>query len=56
MIKDYKPRVIISTDIGGKDPDDYQSLVHYLLYTDIVKTEALISSPPFIRGSCRRLG
>jgi hypothetical protein len=42
-----KPRIIISTDIGGKDPDDYQSLVHYLLYSDMVKTEALISSPPF---------
>lgn len=41
------PRVIISTDIGGKDPDDFQSLVHYLLYADILDTEGIISSPPY---------
>jgi hypothetical protein len=39
-------RVIISTDIGGADPDDVQSLVHYLLYADLFETEGLISSPP----------
>lgn len=38
-------RVIVSTDIGGSDPDDFQSMVHYLLYTDIFDTEGLISSP-----------
>lgn len=38
-------RVIISTDIGGSDPDDFQSLVHYLLYSDLFDTEGLISSP-----------
>lgn len=41
-----KPRVIISTDIGGSDPDDFQSLVHYLVYADVFETEGLISSPP----------
>ena len=41
-----KTRVIISTDIGGYDPDDFQSLVHYLVYADLVETEGLISSPP----------
>ncbi len=41
-----KPRVIISTDIGGSDPDDFQSMIHYLLYTDVFKTEGLISSLP----------
>jgi len=40
-------RVIISTDIGGNDPDDFQSMVHYLLYADLFDTEGLISSPPF---------
>ncbi|MCM1131516.1 MAG: DUF1593 domain-containing protein [Roseburia sp.] len=37
-------RIIISTDIGGSDPDDFQSMVHYLLYSDLFDTEGLISS------------
>jgi hypothetical protein len=41
-----KPRVIVSTDIGGSDPDDFQSMVHYLIYADVFDTEGLISSPP----------
>src|SRR5690554_1600096 len=44
--KTDKPRVIISTDIGGSDPDDYQSMVHFLLYADRFEIEGLISSPP----------
>ncbi|MCC9602603.1 DUF1593 domain-containing protein [Stieleria sp. JC731] len=39
-------RVLISTDIGGSDPDDFQSLVHLLLYADVLDIEGLISSPP----------
>jgi Protein of unknown function (DUF1593) len=38
-------RVIVSTDIGGTDPDDFQSLVHFLLYADMFDVEGLISSP-----------
>ncbi len=38
-------RVLVSTDIGGTDPDDFQSMVHYLLYADLFDTEGLISSP-----------
>ncbi len=41
-----RPRVIVSTDIGGSDPDDFQSMVHYLVYADVFETEGLISSPP----------
>ena len=41
-----KPRVIVSTDIGGSDPDDFQSMVHYLVCADAFETEGLISSPP----------
>ena len=37
-------RVIVTTDIGGSDPDDFQSMVHYLLYSDLFNTEGLISS------------
>ncbi len=39
-------RVIISTDIGGSDEDDIQSMIHYLLYSDLFDTEGIISSPP----------
>jgi hypothetical protein len=38
--------VIVSTDIGGGDNDDRQSMVHYLVYADRFDTEGLISSPP----------
>ncbi|MFM2043894.1 MAG: hypothetical protein RLY86_2470 [Pseudomonadota bacterium] len=41
-----KPRVFISTDIGGSDKDDDQSLVHLLLYADKLQIEGLVSSPP----------
>lgn len=40
-----RPRVIVSTDIGGTDPDDFQSMVHLLLYADVLDIEGLISSP-----------
>jgi hypothetical protein len=38
-------RVIVSTDIGGTDPDDFQSMVHLLLYADVLDIEGLVSSP-----------
>ena len=34
-LADNQYRVIISTDIGGGDEDDIQSMVHYLLYSDV---------------------
>ena len=39
-------RVLISTDIGGSDEDDIQSMIHYFLYSDLFDTEGIISSPP----------
>ena len=36
---------IVSTDIGGTDPDDFQSMVHLLLYADVLDIEGLVSSP-----------
>jgi len=39
-------RVIVSTDIGGSDNDDFQSMVHFLLYADLFDIEGLIASPP----------
>jgi hypothetical protein len=41
-----KPNLIITTDIGGSDPDDYQSMVHFLMYADRFDIKGLISSPP----------
>jgi hypothetical protein len=41
----FRPRVIVSTDIGGTDPDDFQSMIHYLMYADRFQTEGLVSSP-----------
>ncbi|MBK9168454.1 MAG: DUF1593 domain-containing protein [Bryobacterales bacterium] len=38
-------RVLVSTDAGGTDPDDLQSLVHLLLYADLFDIEGLVSSP-----------
>jgi hypothetical protein len=38
-------RVIVSTDIGGTDPGDFQSMVHLLVYADCFDIEGLISSP-----------
>lgn len=38
-------RVIVSSDIGGTDPDDFQSMVHLLVYADLFDIEGLVSSP-----------
>jgi hypothetical protein len=41
-----RPRIIWNTDIGGSDPDDWQSLVHLLVYADRFDIEGLVHSPP----------
>jgi hypothetical protein len=46
-----KPRILISTDIGGTDPDDNQSLAHLLMYSDKFKIEGLVSSPSYGNGN-----
>ena len=38
-------RVLVSSDIGGTDPDDLQLLVHLLVYADCFDLEGLVSSP-----------
>ena len=40
-----KPRVIVSSDIGGTDPDDFQSMIHFLMYADRFQVEGIIASP-----------
>lgn len=46
-----KPRILVSTDIGGTDPDDNQSMAHLLMYNDRFRIEGLISSPSYGNGS-----
>lgn len=40
-----RPRVLVSTDVGGTDYDDFQSMVHVLLYADVLDIEGFVSSP-----------
>lgn len=44
-------RILISTDIGGTDPDDNQSMIHLLMYANEFDIEGLVSSPSFGEGS-----
>jgi hypothetical protein len=46
-----KPRILISTDIGGTDPDDNQSMAHLLMYNEKFSIEGLISSPSYGKGN-----
>lgn len=48
---DPRPRVLISTDIGGTDPDDNQSMAHLLMYNELFQLEGLVSSPSYGDGS-----
>lgn len=50
-----KPRILISTDIGGSDPDDNQSITHFLMYSHLFQTEGLVSSPSYGSGSKKEL-
>lgn len=43
--KNEKPRILISSDIGGTDDDDFQSMIHVLMYADQFQIEGLVSSP-----------
>jgi len=40
-----KPRILVSTDIGGTAPDDFQSMIHLLMYANDFQIEGLVSSP-----------
>ncbi len=46
-----RPRILISTDIGGTDPDDNQSMMHFLLYCNEFDTEGIVSSPSYGDGN-----
>lgn len=40
-----RPRILVSSDIGGTDPDDFQSMIHLLLLADTFDLEGIVSSP-----------
>lgn len=42
--KSDKNRLIISTDLGGTDPDDIQSMIHLLVCSNTLDIEGLISA------------
>ncbi len=44
-------RILVTTDIGGTDADDNQSMAHLLMYNDLFDIEALVSTPSFGSGS-----
>ncbi|GAB3705787.1 DUF1593 domain-containing protein [Spirosoma flavus] len=50
-----KPRILVSTDIGGTDPDDNQSMIHLLMYSDKFNIEGLVSSPSYGEGSKKEI-
>ena len=46
----HRYRVLVSTDIGGTDPDDFQSMVHLLVYADTLDIEGLAVTPHKLAG------
>lgn len=46
--QDKRTRMIVTTDIGGSDPDDIQSLVHLMVMLNDVKLEGLISQHAWV--------
>lgn len=43
-----KQRLIVTTDLGGSDPDDIQSLIHLLLCSNVIDLEGLVSSRAWV--------
>ena len=41
-------RLIVTTDLGGSDPDDIQSMIHLLVCSDRIDIEGLISSEAWV--------
>lgn len=46
--KSDKQRLIVTTDLGGTDPDDTQSMIHLLLCSNVIDIEGLVSSQVWI--------
>lgn len=46
--REDKHRLIVTTDLGGSDPDDIQSMIHLLLCSNVIDIEGLISSQAWV--------
>lgn len=42
--RNEKSRLIVTTDLGGVDPDDVQSMIHLLVCSNVIDIEGLVSS------------
>lgn len=45
-----KQRLIVTTDLGGTDPDDVQSMIHLLLCSNVIDIEGLIRQHAWVDG------
>jgi hypothetical protein len=43
-----KQRLIVTTDLGGTDPDDVQSMIHLLVCSNAIDIEGLVSTQVWI--------
>lgn len=48
LLPNEKNRVIVTTDLGGADPDDIQSMIHLLVCSNVYDIEGLISSQAWV--------
>ena len=46
--KSDKQRLIVTTDLGGSDPDDIQSMIHLLVCSNAIDIEGLVSSQVWV--------
>jgi hypothetical protein len=44
VYKNNKQRLIVTTDLGGTDPDDTQSMIHLLVCSNAIDIEGLVST------------
>lgn len=49
-VENENSRLIVTTDLGGSDPDDIQSLIHLLVCSNMVDIEGIISSNAWVKG------
>jgi hypothetical protein len=49
VTESHLQRIIVTTDIGGSDPDDEESMVHLLLMSNDLDVEGLICGEAFVK-------
>lgn len=48
LFSQEKSRIIVTTDLGGTDPDDIQSMIHLLVCSDCIDIEGIVSQLAWI--------